>query len=269
MRIAVPLLACAIAAAAQSYSSHSGWSFTDTLQTATDVVVADIAAGSAVDNGSEVTVNATLHGVRLLNGGLNPNSDVAIVWHYRPSPVDGPAVTTKVPNARGLWFLRKNSAGAFEPLQAGEICPMGNTFLPLGSSTPSYAETEPLQSKVAREIAAALEDLAPDYAAALAAPRPSPRGTSPSWMQPRALIGPLVLTLRSLDRVAAADAYRSLSALPDATMKLLSLFGRLRAGDTSAAAELEKNLDSAKSAPPSCVPWGPTWAGSIRPRTLP
>jgi len=116
MRIAVPLLACALAASAQSYSSHSGWGFTDTLETATDVVVADIGAGSAVDNGSEVNVKATLHVVRVLVGGINPAANLPIEWHYRPSPVEGPAVTTKVPYVRGLWFLRKKPGGGLERL---------------------------------------------------------------------------------------------------------------------------------------------------------
>jgi hypothetical protein len=46
----------AMAACAQSYSSHSGWNFNDTLQTATDIVVADLTAGSAADSGSQVAV---------------------------------------------------------------------------------------------------------------------------------------------------------------------------------------------------------------------
>jgi len=160
------IVALVLSASAQTYS-HSGWSFADTLQTASDVVVADITGGSAADNGSQVTVKATLRAVRVLSGDINPGADLVVEWHYRPNPGESPAVTTKVPLARGLWFLRKDSNGALEPMQAGMMSPMGNSFLPLGASAPSYADGEPLQTKVAREIAAALEDLVTYHAADL------------------------------------------------------------------------------------------------------
>jgi hypothetical protein len=258
MRIAILLLACALAASAQSYSSHSGWSFTDTLQSATDVLVADIGAGSAADNGSEVTVKATLHVVRVLSGSINPAANLPIEWRYRPSPVDGPAVTTKVPQARGLWFLRKNSDGAFEPLRAGGTGPMGDVFLPLGASAPAYVETEPLQSKVAREIGAALEELVAEHAADLAPSRPQ----RIAWSQPRAQYQSLAMALQSLDRTAATDVYQSLSMLPDANLKALGIFGRLGAGDVSAVFELEKNLATVISANRALTPF-PLFLGSI------
>ena len=55
MKIAVFLITV-IGACAQTYSSHSGWTFTDSVESATDVLVADIASASATDNGSEVNV---------------------------------------------------------------------------------------------------------------------------------------------------------------------------------------------------------------------
>jgi hypothetical protein len=48
MRLAIRfLLTLAVTACAQTSSSHSGWSFTDTLQTVMDVLVGDIVSGAA------------------------------------------------------------------------------------------------------------------------------------------------------------------------------------------------------------------------------
>jgi len=237
------IVALVLSASAQTYS-HSGWSFADTLQTASDVVVADITGGSAADNGSQVTVKATLHAVRVLSGDINAGADLVVEWHYRPNPGESPAVTTKVPLARGLWFLRKDSNGALEPMQAGMMSPMGNSFLPLGASAPSYADGEPLQTKVAREIAAALEELATEHAAALA-PRPPERTV---WSNPRAQYQSLTVALQAIDQAAAIEVYQSLSMLPDPNLKALGIFGRLRAGDAAVIFELERNLATVLSA---------------------
>jgi len=237
------IVALVLSASAQTYS-HSGWSFSDTLQTASDVLVADITSGSAADNGSQVTVKATLHAVRVLSGDINAGADLVVEWHYRPNPGESPAVTTKVPLARGLWFLRKDSNGALEPMQAGMMSPMGNSFLPLGASAPSYADGEPLQTKVAREIAAALEELATEHAAALA-PRPPERTV---WSNPRAQYQSLTVALQAIDQAAAIEVYQSLSMLPDPNLKALGIFGRLRAGDAAVIFELERNLATVLSA---------------------
>jgi hypothetical protein len=242
------LLALTLSASAQSFSSHSGWNFTDTLQTATDVLVADITGGSAVDDGSEVRVKATLQAVRILSGDINAGAAFVVEWHYRPNPGESPAVTTKVPLARGLWFLRKDSNGTFEPMQAGMMSPMGNSFLPLGDSTPSYADAEPLQTKVAREIAAALEELATEHAADLGTDRRLPGG---GWIWPaskaHAQYQSLTMALHSLKEPATADVYRFLSALSDPNLKALGIFGRLENGDVSAVFDLENNLTTVLS----------------------
>ena len=136
MRI-IAFLTLVFCASAQTYSSHSGWNFTDTLQTASDILVADVTAGSAVDNGSQVTVTATLHAVRVLGGDIAPGADLTLQWQYQPGPGEGPAVTTKVAQTRGLWFFHKNPQGAREPLKASMMSPMGGSFLPLAAGIPS------------------------------------------------------------------------------------------------------------------------------------
>src|ERR1039457_491784 len=167
----IAILTLVLSASAQTYSAHSGWSFTDTLQTASDILVADVTAGSAVDNGSQGTGTAPLHAARRLGGDSGPGADLTLQWQYQPGPGEGPAVTTKVAQTRGLWFLQKNPKGALEPLKAGAMGSMGGVFLPLGAGIPSgplsYTDAQPLQTKVAREIGAAIEDLVTQHAADL------------------------------------------------------------------------------------------------------
>ena len=181
------ILTLVVSASAQTYSAHSGWSFTDTLQTASDILVADVTAGSAVDNGSQVTVKATLHVVRVLGGDIAPGADLALEWQYQPGPGEGPAVTTKVAQTRGLWFVHKNPQGTLEPLKAGAMGSMGGVFLPLGAGIPSgplsYTDAQPLQSKVAREIGSAIEDLEKNLPSVASSCNPSTTmpPTAPLW----------------------------------------------------------------------------------------
>jgi uncharacterized membrane protein len=234
-------------------SSHSGWSFTDTLQTATDILVADITAASAVDTGSQVNVKATLHAIRVLSGGIAPGADLTLQWRYRPGPTEGPSFTTKVAPARGLWFLHKNPEGALEPLQAGVMAAMGGSFLPLPSGAPSplssYSYDQPLQTKIAREIGAAIEDLATQHAADFAphSPEAPVGGVLRPWVQTRAAYQSLTTALQSLEHSAANGVYQYFSTFPDPNLKTLGIFGRLFTGDTSAVFDLEKNLASVVS----------------------
>jgi hypothetical protein len=247
------ILTLVFCASAQTYSSHSGWNLTDTLQTASDILVADVTAGSAVDNGSQVTVTATLHAVRVLGGDIAPGADLALQWQYQPGPGEGPAVTTKVARTRGLWFLHKNPQGTLEPLKAVSMGPMGGVFLPLGAGSPSeplsYTDAQPLQTKVAREIGAAIEDLVTQHAADLVPRRLEviAGGPLPGWVRTRTTYQSLTMTLGSLDHAAAAGVYQYFSTLPDLNLKTLGIFGRLGAGDTSAIFDLEKNLPSIAS----------------------
>ena len=249
----VAFLTLVFCASAQTYSSHSGWSLTDTLQTASDILVADVPAGSAVDNGSQVMVKATLHVVRVLGGGIAPGTDLTLEWQYQPGPGEGPSVTTKVAQTRGLWFLHKNPQGALEPLKAVAMGPMGGSFLPLGAGIPSgplsYTDAQPLQTKVAREIGAAIEDLVTQHAADLVPRRLEviAGGPVPGWVRTRTTYQSLTMTLRHLDHVATAGVYEYFSTLPDLNLETLGIFGRLGAGDTSAIFDLEKNLPSVAS----------------------
>jgi len=99
MRI-IAILTLVLSASAQTYSGHSGWSFTDTLQTASDILVADVTAGSAVDNGSQVTVKATLHVIRVLGGDIAPGADLTLEWQYQPGPGEGAARPFRLPGSR-------------------------------------------------------------------------------------------------------------------------------------------------------------------------
>ena len=249
----IAILTLVLTASAQTYSGHSGWSFTDTLQTASDILVADVTAGSAVDNGSQVTVKATLHVIRVLGGDIAPGADLTLQWQYQPGPGEGPSVTTKVAQTRGLWFLHKDPNGALEPLKAGAMGTMGGLFLPLGAGVPSgplsYTDAQSLQTKIAREIGAAIEDLVAQHAADLVPRRREvfAGGPRPAWIQTQETCHSLTMTLQSLEQAATAGVYQYFSMLPDLNLKTLGISGRLSAGDASAIFDLEKNLPSVAS----------------------
>jgi hypothetical protein len=236
-------------------SSHSGWNFSDTLGTTTDVMVADIVGGSAIDNGSVVGVRATVHVVRVLSGSFVPGADLMLEWQYHPAPFESPAVTGKVPALRALWFLRKMADGGFEPLQAsGMMPPMGGFFLPVTESSPGarmfYAEDQALQTKIAREIGGTLEDLVTRHAPDLAPHPPAPPvgGVLAPWVQTRNQYESLTMALNALDPKAAANVFQYFSTLPDVNLKVLGLTGRLQGGDAGALFEIEKDLPRLASA---------------------
>ncbi|MBZ5725421.1 MAG: hypothetical protein LAP87_10515 [Acidobacteriia bacterium] len=234
-------------ACAQTLSSHSGWNFSDTLETATDVLVADIVSGSAVDNGSQVSVKATVRVVRVLAGGTIPGMELALAWQYQP--VLAPSATAKVPAVRALWFLREKADGSFEPLQAsGMIVSMGGVYVEIPEAGPPAAfvnaADQLLQAKIAREVAWALEDLVARHAADLGPhpPEPPVAGVVPPWVRTQMQFDSLEMMLHALDQRTAADVFQYLSERADANLKLLGIAGRLRAGDANALFELEKDL---------------------------
>jgi hypothetical protein len=237
------LLLLAATASAQTFSSHSGWNFTDTLQTATDVLVTDIVSGSAIDEGSQVSVKAVLRVVRVLGGNAAPGSNLAIQWQYRPMPLESPSVTSTVPKVRGLWFFRR-AEGNLQPLQANVMMPsLGGFYLPASDAPRYYGESASLPYKIACEIAPVIEDLVARHGGDLGphAPQAPVGGAPPQWMQTVTQFNALTMALQRLGK-AAAEAYAYFSALPDPKLKLVGIQGRLETGDASALLDLEKNL---------------------------
>ena len=233
----------AATAFAQSFSSHSGWSFTDTLQTATDVLVADIVSGSAVDDGSQVSVKATVRVVRVLSGSAAAGAELVIQWQYRPSPFDSPAVTSKVPKVRGLWFVRR-AEGKAQALQAAVMMSsLGGFYLPAGDAPRYYNEGAPLGYKIACEVAPVIEDLVARHGDDLGphAPQAPVAGAPPAWAQTLMQFNALTMALQGTGKFAA-EAYQYFTSMPDPRLKLVGIQGRLETGDASALLDLEKNL---------------------------
>lgn len=242
MRLATTFLLAATACA-QTFSAHSGWSFTDTLQTATDVLVGDIVSGSAVDDGSQVSVKATLRVVRVLGGDAAAGSDLAIQWQYRPTLLESPAVTSTVPKVRGLWFFRR-AEGRLQALQADAMMPsLGGFYLPAGDAPRYYSPNSPLPYKIACEIAPVIEDLVARHGDDLGphAPQAPVAGAPPAWARTVAQFNALTMALQGLGK-SAAEAYTYFSSLPDPKLKLFGIQGRLATGDASALLDLEKNF---------------------------
>lgn len=261
MRLLLALVLFAAPAGAQTFTSHSGWAFDDTLQTATDVLVGDVVNGAAVDDGSQVTVKATLRVVRALSGATPAGAELPLQWQFRPMPLESPAITSKVPLVRGLWFLRKNAEGRLELLRASGVLPaLGGFYLPAGDAPGYYTNNAPLQYKIASEIAPVLEELVERNAADLGPHTPVPpvHGVLAPWVLTRMGYQALTMALQALDKTATAEAYRRFSSLPDLNLKMVGIEGRLNAGDTSALFDLEKNLASLAGAfgvymPPAIV----------------
>lgn len=237
------LLLLGTAVSAQTFTAHSGWSFTDTLQMGTDVLVGDIVSGSAIDDGSQVSVRATLHVVRVLTGNAVAGSDLTIQWQYRPRPMESPAVTSTVPKIRGLWFFRR-AEGKLQPLQATAMMPaLGGFYLPAGDVPRYYSESAPLPYKIACEIAPVIEDLVARHGDDLEphAPQALGGGSPPRWAQTLTQFNALTMALQGLGK-AATEAYAYFSTAPDPRLKLIGIQVRLETGDASALLDLEKNL---------------------------
>lgn len=244
------LIAAALAYAQSSYSSHSGWNFTDTLENATSVLVGDLIGGTSTDNGSQVKVQAQVRVVRVVQGEIAQGTEIAVEWQYQPAPFEGPAVTAKVPKVRGLWFLRKKTDLVYEALMA-QMMPgvMGGFFTNVPTAPPpgalAYGPDDPRQTKVACEMAWALVDLVTNHSADFGPHRPEAPvgGVIAGWVRTRNEYQGLTMSLGALDTRSSKAAYAYLSTLPDPTLKLLGIGGRLGGGDTNAVFELERDIE--------------------------
>jgi hypothetical protein len=244
MRLAVIAVALAASAAAQTGSS-TGFSFSETVKAATDVVVADIVSGAGVDDGSKVVVRARVIVVRTLSGHYRPGAELGFGWEYKPLLSEGPAVTSKVPLERGLWFLKPDKEGGVAPLRVTvEGSGSGGYYLPAGAAPRYYSPDAPLSYKIACEIAPIIEDIATHHADDLA-PRPyvpSVPLTIPEWARTLGRFQALLMALQNLDGAAKSEIYNDFSARPEPYLKAIGIGGRLASGDASALLDLEKNV---------------------------
>jgi hypothetical protein len=231
---------------AASAVAQTGWEFSETLRSATDVVVGDIVAGAAADEGNSVSVKATVRVVRVLHGPAAAGTELSLSWQYRPAPSQPPSLTTRFPLVRALWFLRRDAGGRVEPLRAAYFSPsMGGVYLPAAGSSRPYSPAAPLQQKLAEELGSALEEIAVQNVADLV-PRPLPPvndySVRPEWAQTRTKFHALTKALEVLDPSTTAPIYARLSALPDPNLKAVGFRGRFGGGDLSALVDLERHL---------------------------
>jgi hypothetical protein len=202
-------------------SSHSGWSIQDTLETAPDMVVGTVAASDCADSGTQVACRATVHVLRVVKGGLAPQTNIQVQWDYHPGPLDGPEAARHVPDVTALWFLRPAADGVYAPFKATFMPAYGGVFVRVPAEPPGgdffYATDATPQYKIAHEVGAAM--VADDSASRF-----------------------LAQILHSLPTAAARDVYVSLARSPSASVEAVGIAGRLRAGDASALIELDRDL---------------------------
>lgn len=247
---AMILLALSYSVYGQSYSSHSGFSFSDTLQTATGVVVAAALDGAGADNGSEVSARAELRAVRVLKGTLTPGDTIRVAWRYAPMPLEPPAASAKLPAVHALWFLRANTGGAWEALPAAMPAGFGGVFIEVPAGAPAIPEGSTLESRIAAEVGAAAQDLFASRPGDFAPHRPeAPKnGVIAQWVQTRMRLDSLLTILTGLPPASTAEVYRSFSASPEPNLRLLGLAARIGAGDSAAIFDLEREIPSLASA---------------------
>jgi uncharacterized membrane protein len=120
---------------------------------------------------------------------------------------------------------------------------LGGFYLPAGDAPRYYGESAPLEYKIACEIAPAIEDLVMRYGGDLGphAPQAPVAGAPPAWVRTVTQFYALTMALQGLGK-SAAEAYAYFSSLPDPTLKLVGIQGRLETGDAGALFDLEKNL---------------------------
>ncbi|MCL4401598.1 MAG: hypothetical protein M1436_02890, partial [Acidobacteria bacterium] len=117
---------------AQTGSGGNGWSQQGSLEQADAIVIGEITGGEGVDRFSSVQAQATLHVRRVIKGAPAPETDLKLAWQYRPSPMEGPDVTTRVKPVYGLWLLRAATDGTWRPLPvATGPMDMGGVYLAL------------------------------------------------------------------------------------------------------------------------------------------
>lgn len=246
MRLAAIVVALAAFAGAQTSStstatstSSNAWNFNAILQGSSDIVVADIVSGGGVDDGSQVTMRARIRVVRVLHGGLVPGAEVDVKWQYKPTLMETPALTSKLPLERGVWFLH----GA-EALRASIDTLLGGAYLPAGGVPRYYPADAPMSHKVAAELAPAIEEIVTRHGADLT-PRPygtiTP-GVIPEWARAVGWLNALLMALQGVDSGAKKEVYADFSARPDPFLKGIGISGRLQGGDASALLDLETNL---------------------------
>ena len=154
------------------------------MATATEILVGDLVAGTRVDTGNQIAVKATVRAIRVLKGGMQPGGATPVAWQYPPGPLDTPAVSGNVAPMRGMWFLRQGASGV-EVLPSGQGGgALGGYVLELPQAPlPGdlyYGPDQPLEERMARELAGGIVDLAATHSAELTSlSQPPARGTLP------------------------------------------------------------------------------------------
>jgi hypothetical protein len=242
----------------QTDPGNSSW---NPLLEATDVVVAEVLSNSFSDAGAEIHVSSRLRATRVLAGGMVPGEEFHLEWAYRPSPADSVATAGRQLSSTALFLLNRR-ADDFELLPAAQGPGIWSAVLPMPTAPPAggfaYAGNDIREAKLACEIGSAVQELVRDHAADLVVPSVPPMSQLSRPIPPpppfattfppsdavltRGRFAGLIAALATLDRRVTLPVYRYFTALPDASVKLSGLVGRMADGDLNAIFELESDL---------------------------
>lgn len=236
-------LAAALSLAPASLA-QTRWTFDDTLQRATDVVVADILNSSATADGADVHEHAVVRVERVLLGDLPAGSELTLDWTFPADFSVHPEGTAAIAAKGALIFLdqraRDGRDARYQPLQCGEGPSAVDRYLMSARKAAptdglAYTEETPLESKVAREEAAILE--------AFSAKHPSdPAQDRNAQSRFAAGFTGIAGRLRLFHSEAVAGVYRYFADSPDIYLRTFGLEGLVRNGDASALVAIEEDV---------------------------
>jgi hypothetical protein len=229
-------------------SSSTGYSIQESYRDAQVILLGEIAGGNAIDVGDKVQCRVAVRAERVVKGNVAPGADVNLVWEYTPSPHEPPELTSRVPRAYGLWFLRAGPEGGLTPLRlVSSPGTMGGHFLPLPrvrlSADFAYGPEDVADAKLARELGAVLEYMAAETGEGLnQVRRVGASGVISTRQTPvQAAFHDINAVLSLTDAVAARPMYQHFVASGLANLRVVGVAGLLRGGDVSAVGVLERD----------------------------
>jgi hypothetical protein len=188
--------------------------FAESARNATDVVVAEIRSGAAVDSVTSIAATASIRVVRTLRGKLAPGAEIPLTWQYRPSPQFDAGPVNSMPTAHGLWLLTRKK-GAYVPTRLPGM-PF-EAFVPLPATAPpgalAYGNSASYESKLAHELGFALLALSSEAEGAPQAER------SRESLRQIAII----FLMRRLSPKASAPVFAALLEMPVPEMRRMLL----------------------------------------------
>lgn len=186
---------------------------------------------------------ATARVVRVLKGDSAPDAVLNLTFSYKPALYETPEMTSRVPAIRALLFLEQREQGC-QPLHgAPGLLPMGGFVVPVSRTALVHAPDTSLNARLSREYGLALEELVTEHQTEFSQTGPGPMN---GYRLSLAVVrrNQFEALAESLFEVET-DSFPVLQSLSQSSLlplRVLRLTGRLRRGDATVLADVEKDL---------------------------